>query len=138
MNSTSEHILLIDDDPDMHEALKMILEPEGFRLTCCLTGPLGLEAMRRDPPGLILLDVMLTTPSEGFHLAYQIKNDDRFKEIPVIMISAIGRTMEMDFASELGSDYLPAEKFINKPFEASLVLTAVRDALAESDRRHVR
>lgn len=138
MKPQGEHILLIDDDQDMHEALKMILEPEGFRLTCCLTGPLGLETMHRDPPDLVLLDVMLTTPSEGFHLAYQIKNDDRLKEIPVVMISAIGRTMEMDFAAELGSDYLPVEKFINKPFEAASVLAAVREALAEKDHHNVR
>ena len=58
-------ILLIDDDPDIHLAVEMMLVPLGYELTCYSTGAAGLEALRREPPDLLLLDIMLTQPTEG-------------------------------------------------------------------------
>lgn len=126
-----EHIIVIDDDPDVREALTLMLEPAGYRLTCCSTGPEGTTAIRADLPDLILLDIMLASPSEGFHLAYELKKDEALSRIPIIMISAIGQTMGMDYAKELGSDYVPAEKFLDKPLNAETVLEAVKEALAK-------
>jgi CheY-like chemotaxis protein len=126
-----EHIVIIDDDPDVREALTLMLEPAGYRLTCCSTGPDGMNAIRHEPPNLILLDIMLASPSEGFHLAYELKKDEALKDIPIVMISAIGQTMGMDYAKELGSDYVPAEKFLDKPLKAEVVLSAVREALSQ-------
>ncbi len=126
-----EHIVIIDDDPDVREALTLMLEPAGYRLTCCSTGPEGTDAIRNDPPDLILLDIMLASPSEGFHLAYELKKDEALSGIPIIMISAIGQTMGMDYAKELGSEYVPAEKFLDKPLKADVVLGAVSEALAK-------
>lgn len=64
-----EKILVIDDDPDVREASRLMLEPAGYRLICCSTGPEGMESIATDPPDLIPLDIMLSSPSEGFHLA---------------------------------------------------------------------
>ncbi|HUU85567.1 MAG TPA: response regulator [Phycisphaerae bacterium] len=118
-------ILLIDDDPDMHDAVKMILEPLGHRVTCCSTGPAGLEALRSDPPDLLLLDIMLSSPSEGFYLAAEMKKHPALKDIPIVMISAIGQTMGTAFAKELGSDYVEADLFLEKPLEAGKLREAV-------------
>jgi len=131
MESTGQNILLIDDDPYMHEAVKMILEPEGFLVNCCLTGPDGLAAIRKQAPDLLLLDIMLASPSEGFHLAYEIRKDDRSTHIPIIVLSAVGKTMGMSFAKEVGTDYLPVERFLEKPFEASELREAVQQVLAK-------
>jgi len=125
-----ERILVIDDDPDVREALRLMLEPGGYRLTCCSTGPEGMESIATDPPDLILLDIMLSSPSEGFHLAYKLRKDDATSRIPIVMISAIGQTMGMDYAKELGSEYVPAEKFLDKPLKADTVLAAVQETLA--------
>ncbi|MGD2109986.1 MAG: response regulator [Phycisphaerae bacterium] len=124
-----EHIVIIDDDPDLREALKLILEPAGYRLTCCATGSDGLATVRDQHPDLVLLDIMLASPSEGFHLAYELKKDDATKDIPIIMISAIGKTMGIDYAKELGSEYVPAEQFLDKPLKAAVVLDAIKAAL---------
>jgi CheY-like chemotaxis protein len=78
---------------------------------------------------------MLASPSEGFHLAYELKKDEELKNIPIIMISAIGQTMGMDYAKELGSDYVPAEKFLDKPLRVETVLAAVTEALAGQARK---
>lgn len=127
-----EHIVVIDDDPDVQEALRLMLEPQGFRITSCLTGPSGLAAARAEKPDLILLDIMLSTPSEGFHLAYELRKDDRVGHVPIIMISSIGQTMGLDFARETGSDYLPADRFLDKPLTASKVLDTVHEVLAHA------
>lgn len=125
-----EHILVIDDDPDIHRAMNLMLQPAGYRVTCCSTGPEGLAALEADRPDLLLLDIMLASPSEGCHLAYQLRSDDSLKSIPIIMISAIRQTMGLDFAKELGTDYLPVDRFLEKPLTAAVVLAAVRETLA--------
>lgn len=130
MAGTTKTVLLIDDDADVHEVVKMILEPKGFQVECALTGPAGLEAARQVMPDVLLLDIMLDTPSEGFHIAYTIKNDDVLKQIPIVIISSIGKKMGIDYAKELGTEYVPASQFIEKPFNAETLLNAVNQALA--------
>ena len=130
MAGTTKTVLLIDDDADVHEVVKMILEPKGFQVECALTGPAGLEAARRLMPDVLLLDIMLDTPSEGFHIAYTIKNDDVLRQIPIVIISSIGKKMGIDYAKELGTEYVPASQFIEKPFNAETLLNAVNQAMA--------
>ena len=129
MMAEKAKILLIDDDEDFQEAVRMILEPEGYIVTCRSTGPSGLEAARATVPDLILLDIMLSSPSEGFHLAYEFKKDDVLREVPVIMISSIGETMGMDYSKELGTDYMQADKWLDKPIDAAVLRQAVKDVL---------
>jgi CheY-like chemotaxis protein len=126
-----EHLVIIDDDPDIRDALTMILESAGYRVTCCATGPEGLAAIRGNPPDLVILDIMLASPSEGFHVAHELRQDEVLSRIPIIMISAVGATMGMDYAKELGPDYAAAEKFLDKPLTAATVLRAVEETLGK-------
>ena len=121
--------MLIDDDPDMQYAIRFILEPRGYQVACQPTGVGGLEAIRRQPPDVILLDVVLASPCEGLELAAKLGEDAQLAQIPIIMISAIGQTMGLDFARELGSDYMPANQFLEKPIEAATLREAVQKAL---------
>jgi len=130
MPDATKKVLLIDDDADVHQVVKMILEPKGYKVQCALTGPSGLETARRMMPDVLLLDIMLDTPSEGFHIAYTLKNDDVLKGIPIVIISSIGKKMGIDYAKELGTDYVPASVFIDKPFDAETLLKAVNQALS--------
>ena len=127
------HVLVIDDDPDVQLALTCILERAGYAVTSCATAEDGLATAVRLHPQVILLDVMLSSPSEGFHLAYKLKEDEALRSIPIIMISAIGARMGLDYAKELGSDYLPVEKFLDKPLDSRTVVEAVQAVL--SNRR---
>jgi len=130
-----EQIVIIDDDPDMREALTCILEPAGYKVAGYATGAEGMAAVRAHPPALILLDIMLASPSEGFHVAYELKKDEELKKIPIVMISAIGRKMGMDYAKETGSDYLPVERFLDKPLDAKTVLQTIAEVLPQGGAR---
>jgi len=129
------HILVIEDDPDMHDVMNAVLGPLGYELTSCYTGPDGMASARARKPDLILLDIMLSSPSEGFHLAYELRQDEVLKDVPIIMISSIGKTMGMDYAKELGTDYVQADRFLDKPFDAKTLRDTVAEVLAEKARK---
>jgi len=135
MTGEGKRILLIDDDPDMHDAIKMILEPLGYSVAGCFTAPEGLETLRADPPHLLLLDIMLSSPSEGFHVSAEMKQDPGLKDIPIIMISAIGHTMGMEYAREMGTEDIQADLFLEKPLEAAKLREAVAQVLREHAER---
>ena len=134
--SDKPRVLIIEDDPDMHDVVQTVLGSESYELISCYTGPEGMAAARTpgQTPNLILLDIMLSSPSEGFHLAYELKQDEVLKDVPIIMISSIGKTMGLDYAQELGSDYVKAERFLDKPFDAKTLREAVTELLAERRR----
>ena len=124
-NQTSARILLIDDDPDIHLAVQMILEPLGHKVTCYQIGQAGLEAIRREPPDLVLLDIMLSYPSEGLQIACELRRDNHLKSIPLILMSSIGQSIGMEYGREACPDAMSADMFLEKPFDAKTLREAV-------------
>ncbi len=131
MATSGKHVVLIEDDTDMHDVIRMMLEPVGYTLTCCTTGQEGVDTVRRERPDVILLDIMLSSPTEGFHLAYEMKKDEVLKDTPIIIISSIGQKMGMDFAKELGSDYVPVELFLEKPLDTQRLRESMEQVLEQ-------
>lgn len=134
VNATGAKVLLIDDDPDMHHAIRLILEPSGYQVDCQATAAAGLEAIRRGPPDVILLDIMLASPSEGLELAARLKDDEQFGQIPIIILSSIGRQIGADLARQTGVDTVRLDRFLEKPLDAKLLLSAVRDVLEAGEQ----
>jgi DNA-binding response OmpR family regulator len=131
VTDAKSRILLIDDDPDIHDAIRMMLEPEGYEVNAHLTGPEGIAELRKGGYDLVLLDIMLSSPLEGFYLMDEIRRDADLKKMPVIMISAIGETMGADYAKEMGTGLLEADLFMEKPLDAAQFRQAVKDVLAK-------
>ncbi len=101
-------LLIIDDDPKLNRLLTDFLTEFGFQVKTAVTPSQGLDLLRRDPPDLLILDVMLPE-TNGFDLCKQIR---RNSNIPIIMLTARGDPMDRIVGLELGADdYLP------KPFE---------------------
>jgi DNA-binding response OmpR family regulator len=125
MSVSARQLVLIDDDADIHLAVQVILEPLGHKLACYQTGPAGLEAIRRQPPALVLLDIMLTHPSEGLQVVCEMRRDSRLKSVPLIILSAIGESIGMEYGREVCPDVMSADMFLEKPFDA----TTLRDAV---------
>jgi len=114
-------ILIIDDDPDIVTAIRMVLEHEGHQVLDAKNGKAGVEILKQDPPDLIILDVMMDTATEGFQLALKLRNPDpesdylAFKDIPILMLTAIHSTTPLKFEPDIG--YLPVELFVDKPID---------------------
>jgi CheY-like chemotaxis protein len=126
-------ILLVDDDPDLVEAMRMVLEENGYECVHALSGSRALELLPREKPDLMVLDVMMDDMTEGFQVAYKIRKPEAglepFTKIPIIMLTAIGQRTGMKFDLTTDGDYLPVDDFLEKPVQPKVLLEKVRTLL---------
>ncbi len=124
-------IIIIDDDVDLVEAMRLTLEKEGFEVIDAQDGEKGLEKIRSEKPDLIILDVMMDTQDEGFHVAYQIRANRSTADIPIIMLTAVGQETGFTFDKEKDEDFLPVDEFLEKPINPSMLIELVRKHLGQ-------
>ena len=116
-------VLIADDNPQILELLEAYLEPLPVQITVASDGQATLDAIERDRPDLILLDIMMPKRS-GFEVCRTLKDDPRFGEIPIIMVTALNETGDIERARESGAD-----DFICKPVNKNELLERVRGLL---------
>ncbi|MDP2929079.1 MAG: response regulator [Candidatus Omnitrophota bacterium] len=125
-----EKILIIDDDPDIVEAMKVVLESRNYRVSVARTGEEGLREVRRDKPELIILDVMMETGDKGFDVAREIKRDPNYKDVPILMLTAIKERTGLDFGKEAGDEHwLPVDDYCDKPLHPDELVSKVETLL---------
>ncbi len=122
----SKKIMIIDDDIDLVEAMRITLETENYKVIDAQEGQKGLEILKKEKPDLLILDVMMGTLDEGFHIAYQIRNDDEIKDIPILMVTAVGAQTGFEFDMQRDEDFLPVNEFIEKPVNPQVLLDTVK------------
>ena len=118
-----KRILVVDDDENILNLEKTILEQKGFSVTTAGGGSEALKVLGEEAFDLILLDVMMPEV-DGFSVCRKIKNDPRLKDIPVIFLTAKGGGEALAEGFESG-----AVMYINKPFTANKLLTIVNTML---------
>ena len=129
----SSKILIIDDDPDITEAMKVVLETEKYQVQTATNGTEGMEQIKNNTPDLIILDVMMDTPREGFLINRELKKDPTYKNIPVLMITAVKEKTGIDFKPEAGDPaWLPVEDFLDKPIKPEVLLEKVQVLLKKN------
>lgn len=117
-------ILVVDDDVDVQYQMKVILEENGFNTVIADNAKKAWEIVEREPVDLILLDVMMEKNSDGFNFAQKLKSNNAFKKIPIVMVTSVNQKMPFNFGTGDG-DFLPVEKFIEKPIQPDKILEAV-------------
>jgi len=126
----AKRILVVDDDADFREATQIILKSAGYDVSLADGAGQAMERLKAEKVDLILLDVMMETDTEGFHLAYKIRQQDALKNIPIIILTCIeektGEVIEPDKAG----DFLPVEGFLRKPLNATDLKTKISEVLA--------
>ncbi len=122
-------VLIIDDDVDMVDAEKMVLENNGYTVVTAYNGEEGYNKIKSEKPDVIILDVMMATPEEGFQLAYKLKNDKEFSNIPIIMVTSVGKVTGFSFDPSKDEDFLPVNQFLEKPIKPENLLSAIENAL---------
>ncbi len=127
----NEKILIVDDDMDLTKALQVILESEHYTVLTAADRTEGMEKIRTDKPNLIILDVMMSTWSDGFEMSRELKKDPQFKDTPILILTAVKGRTGINFKSTAGDPaWLPVDGFLDKPVEPEQLLTKVRELLA--------
>ncbi len=125
MEPGKQRIVYIEDDPDMIELVRIMLDRHRFDLVGAKDGEMGLKLMRDAPTALVLLDLML--PDMGGWAVYQaMKDDDQLSEIPVIVVTAQNTPIDRI----LGEHIAKVQVYITKPFSPGELRTAVDSTLA--------
>ena len=119
----SKKILIVDDEADLVETIRFPLEMEGYHVLASYSGEDALNQARKENPDLILLDLMLPN-LDGYKVCRLLKFDNRYKHIPILMLTA--KTQEKDKA--LGME-TGANEYITKPFEMDDLLKKVKQYL---------
>ena len=119
-------ILCIDDDNDILESLKTILETDGYDVEVATNLKVGLEKAKKIIPDLLIVDVMMGTDTDGFHLTYNIRNDNSLKYKPILMLTSINQKTNFKFNPETDGEYLPVDKFIEKPVKPKVLIESVK------------
>ncbi len=136
MNKKKEKILVIDDDPQIVEFVKRVLEAHSCQVYSASSAEKGLKKVKELSPDLIILDVTLETRGEGFQTAQKLKSSDaqseyrEYSHIPILMLSGINSRMKFRYSPETDGEYLPVEDFVEKPVEPSELVRRVRNLLA--------
>jgi len=122
-------ILIIDDDIDFVNATKLILETKSYEILAAHDKDAGMKLIESERPDLIILDVMMTRMSDGFKLCYQLKHDPKYKNIPIIIVTAVTEKTGLRFSPKTDGEYLEAEDLIPKPIKPDDLLNRVENLL---------
>ncbi len=125
-------ILIVDDDPDFREFVRIVLERHGYRVLEASNAPAGLALMRAELPDLVLLDAMMSYELAGIGTIRTVRSDPQLAHIPLILISAV--------LSEDEDRFLPADernmvdRFLSKPISPDELVAEVGNLLKETAR----
>jgi CheY-like chemotaxis protein len=118
-------ILVVDDDHDLVESTKAILEHAGHEVVCAYSGDEGFRQAKACKPDMMILDVMMTHDTEGFETVKRLHDDPETRELPIIMLTGIRRAKRLPFRFEPDPDWLPVVAVLEKPVNPELLLTHV-------------
>jgi two-component system alkaline phosphatase synthesis response regulator PhoP len=118
-----KRVLLIEDDRDIVELVRYNLEREGFQVAAATDGATGLAQVRKTPPDLLLLDLMLPKLS-GLEICREIRRDQSLNRLPILMLTARGEEADRVVGLEMGAD-----DYVTKPFSPRELLARVRAAV---------
>lgn len=124
MAEMQKRVVCIEDEPEMIDLVKLILSRKGFIVTGANGGREGLEAIERDRPDLVLLDLMMPD-MDGWEVYQQMKANEAMKTIPVIVVTAKAQSID----KVLGLHIAKVDDYITKPFGPQELLDSVEKVL---------
>jgi DNA-binding response OmpR family regulator len=119
----SHKVLIADDEPNIVLSLEYLMKRAGYQVSIARDGQEALDAIRRDRPRLVLLDVMMPRKS-GFDVCQELRADEAIKDTLVLMLTAKGRDTDVDKGLGVGAD-----AYMTKPFATKELVAKVADML---------
>lgn len=127
--SNNPLVLVVDDDPDLVESVSMKLESEQYRVAKAYDGVEAWDKIKTDKPDLIILDVMMPRKN-GYELCNEIKNDPKYQDIVVILLTAVADAITSTNYTHLDGKTTLADDYIPKPIELDKLMEIVKDNLS--------
>lgn len=124
-----KRILIVDDDPDLVEAVSMLLESAGMTPLAAYGGVEGLEKARNESPDLIVLDVMMPD-KDGYAVAKELSADKELSKIPVIMLTAVVDHISTTHYTHADGKSLVADDYFQKPVEPEALVERIKELVA--------
>jgi len=122
-------ILIVDDDRDVYESMKIVLEAEGYAVDWATNGTEAIEKAKAGKPDLMILDVMMNTDDEGFQVSYKMREDPELLHVPIVMVTSVGTKTGFSFDRNRDQDFLPVNEFLEKPVDPKVLVDKVRENL---------
>ncbi len=129
MKTQNHRIMVVDDDPNIAQLIRLYLESEGYRVEHYLDGVSCVESFKSNPPNLVILDIMLPG-MDGWDVCKEIRKES---DVPIIMLTAKGETFDKVLGLELGAD-----DYIVKPFDPKELVARVKAVLRRSNAPGIR
>lgn len=120
-------ILVVDDDPDVVDACRMVLEAEGHEVLAAHNKSDGKTQIKNNQPDLVVLDVMMDEPDDGISLAQEIRRDGC--QVPILMLTSVGKVTGLDIDKD--DTVVPVDAFYEKPIDPQTLVKSVGDLLSK-------
>ena len=118
-------VLIVDDDPDIVDSVKLVLSAEGYDVPAATTRDEGMRAVEKEKPDLIILDVMMEQPDDGLVMAQDLRHQGI--KTPIVILSSIGHVTGYKFGKD--SEVAPVDEFVPKPIAPKDLVAKVRKFL---------
>jgi two-component system alkaline phosphatase synthesis response regulator PhoP len=123
-------ILIVDDDPDLVEAVTMILKSKKFDVVAAYNGKEGIEKVKRERPDLVVLDVMMPE-KDGYSVCKELKSDPQWSHVPILLLTAVASHVPTTrFTQQMGME-TEADDYIDKPVEPEVLVKRIETLLAK-------
>ena len=129
--SVVPRILIVDDDPDIIEAGKLVLEREGYEVEGASNRADGLARLEATKPDLLILDVMMEEPDDGLNMARELRKKGH--TLPILMLTSVNAAMGLNIDKD--DEIVPVDEFQPKPVEPATLVAKVRELLAKEATR---
>ena len=123
-------ILLVDNDVDFIDLNKAVLENNGFEVAVAYAGREVMDKVKFEQPDVIVLDLMMEKHDTGFGVAKALKADPAYKNIPILMLTAVLGETGMDFDQNLDGYWMKTDAYVNKPLTPEELIKRINGMLA--------
>jgi DNA-binding response OmpR family regulator len=126
----AQKILIVDDDPDLVEAVSIILENKGYEVVAAYDGVEGLKMARTENPDLIVLDVMMPN-KDGYEVCKELKADEKYRAIPILLLTAVVANIPTSkYTQQMGME-TEADDYVDKPVEPDELVRRVEALISK-------
>lgn len=122
-------VLIVDDDPDIIEAGKLVLENAGHEVGSAVNRASGMQAIRDFQPDLLILDVMMDQPDDGIAMAQELRKGGF--SAPILMLTSIGKVTGLDYGKD--DSLVPVDDFQEKPIDPATLVAKVDELLSKKE-----